>query len=103
MPTPKAYFDTCIQSGRVQNDLPPLEMAAVRSLLKAGAKALRSPAPLRRLRQGSKWLWNKQGVTQKGRGHLITNSRQTGPHSFKGLLPAPRNLVTKSKVSGPFH
>jgi predicted nucleic acid-binding protein len=36
MPKGKAYFDTCIESGKVQNDLPPLEMAAVRSLQKAG-------------------------------------------------------------------
>jgi len=32
----KAYFDNCIESGRVRTDLqPPSEMAAVRSLLKA--------------------------------------------------------------------
>jgi hypothetical protein len=32
---PKVYFDNCIESGRVRTDLPPAEMAAVRSLLKA--------------------------------------------------------------------
>jgi len=31
----KAYFDNCIESGRVLTDLQPGEMAAVRSLLKA--------------------------------------------------------------------
>src|SRR5260370_4984795 len=31
----KAYFDNCIESGRVRADLQPDEMAAVRSLLKA--------------------------------------------------------------------
>jgi predicted nucleic acid-binding protein len=31
----KAYFDNCIESGRVRADLQPPEMAAVRSLLKA--------------------------------------------------------------------
>jgi hypothetical protein len=32
---PKVYFDTCIESGRVQTDLPPAEMNAVRALEKA--------------------------------------------------------------------
>jgi len=35
----KAYFDNCIESGRVRTDLqPPSEMAAVEALLKAEAE-----------------------------------------------------------------
>ena len=65
----KAYFDNCIESGRVRTDLEPGEMAAVKMLLKA---------------------------EEEGKVEIVT-SRETWREQDKAKNPATRAKLAQSR------